>query len=234
VLFIDEAESLLRTRSSGRMTNISNTLVPQFCAEMDGMTGLENVIVVLTSNRPDYIDPAILRPGRIDRKIKVRRPSGQDIAKILSIYLTEELPYDPALVAEHGGEACAQRDLVEFAAAQLAKESAESEIVRLTLRSGASRTLFYKDLVSGALLKAIVDRAKDLAITRAIADSGSKHGLSKEDLEIAIREEFRENEILPKSDAVEDWLMLLDFEPEQVVAVKPKRKVETDGVRGII
>ena len=121
-LFIDEAESILRTRSSGRWLNISNTVVPQFAAEMDGLVGMENVVVMLTSNRPDYIDPAILRPERIDRRVKVVRPDRKSSRDILAIYLHDRIPIDPALVREHKGDSEAARDeLLDLAIDYLAQ-----------------------------------------------------------------------------------------------------------------
>jgi proteasome-associated ATPase len=221
VIFIDEAESVLRTRSGGRYLNISNTVVPQFCAEMDGLVQLENVVLVLTSNRPDYIDPAILRPERIDRKVKVQRPNREAARDILGIYLHDRLPLDPAEIAAHDGQACARKALVEGALAALWKESGRTEFLRIQTRSGETKSLYWRDLVSGALLKSVVDRAKDAAIRRAIAEPSAPHGISLADLEQALVDEYRENEIFPKSDQVEDWLKLLDFEPESVVSVKP-------------
>lgn len=221
VLFIDEAESILRTRSSGRWLNISNTVVPQFCAEMDGMVGLENVVLLLTSNRPDYIDPAILRPERIDRKVKIKRPDKSACRDILSIYLHDKLPIDAALAKQHDGPECARIALVESTLAELWRETPGTEFLKIQTKSGQSQTLYWHDLVSGALLKSVVDRAKDFAIRRAIADPDSRAGLTESDMHLALKAEFKENEIFPKSDSVEDWLKLLDFEPESVVSVKP-------------
>lgn len=223
VIFIDEAESILRTRSGGRWLNISNTVVPQFNAEMDGLVSLENVVVVLTSNRPDYIDPAILRPERIDRKIKIRRPGKEASREILGLYLTPELPLDPSEIEKHDGEACARVALIEGVLAWLWRAAKETEFLKVAYRSGNSETLYWKDLVSGALLKSVVDRAKDAAIRRAIAEPSAPHGLALADLTEAIQAEFRENEIFPKSDVLDDWLKLIDVEPEQVAAVKPIR-----------
>jgi proteasome-associated ATPase len=221
VVFIDEAESVLRTRSSGRYLNISNTVVPQFCAEMDGLVGLENVVIVLTSNRPDYIDPAILRPERIDRKIRIKRPDQQATRDILSIYLKEGLPIDNQLVKDHDGEACARKALVESTLAHIWRDSKDTEFLVITNRDSTTETLHWRDMVSGALLKSVVDRAKDFAIKRAIADDNTNSGLTIADLHQAVEDEFRENEIFPKTDSVEDWLKLLDFEPEAVVDVRP-------------
>lgn len=229
VVFIDEAESILRTRSNGRYLNISNTVVPQFCAEMDGLVELENVVLVITSNRPDYIDPAILRPERIDRKVKVVRPDKESSREILSIYLHERLPMDSELVAQHGGEECARAFLVEGALEHLWRSNKETEFLKIQLRNGTSETLHWRDMVSGALLKSVVDRAKDTAIRRAIADPASPHGLTLEDIWTAIESEYQENEIFPKSDAAEDWLKLLDFEPEAVANVRPVKPSKGEG-----
>ncbi len=222
VIFIDEAESILRTRSSGKWLNISNTVVPQFCAEMDGLVSLDNIVLILTSNRPDYIDPAILRPERIDRKVKVKRPDRDASRDILTIYVHDKLPVDPELLTQHDGEdSCGRKALVEATMAHLWRQSKETEFLKIQLRNGSSQTLHWRDMVSGALLKSVVDRAKDAAIRRAISDPIATHGLRIEDMTEAIGAEFRENEIFPKSDAAEDWLKLLDFEPEAVVSVRP-------------
>lgn len=223
-IFIDEAESILRTRSSGRWLNISNTVVPQFCAEMDGLVGLENVVVMLTSNRPDYIDPAILRPERIDRKVKVSRPNRRDTRDILAIYLHENIPIDPALVREHKGDAAGARDeLLDLATEFLWRCEPDTEFLEVYLRSGSQETLYWKDLVSGALIKSVVERAKDYAIKRSIASASDAEGITLDDLQRAIRIEYKENEIFPKSDTQEDWLKLLDYNPENVAAIKPIR-----------
>ncbi|MCU0316372.1 MAG: AAA family ATPase [Fimbriimonadaceae bacterium] len=228
VVFIDEAESILRTRSGGRYLNISNTVVPQFCAEMDGLVELENVVLIITSNRPDYIDPAILRPERIDRKVKVVRPNEQSTRDILSLYLHDNLPLDPRLLHEHESQACAKKALIESTSQTLWRKVPATEFLKIQLRSGATQTLYWSDLVSGALLKSVVDRAKDVAIRRAIADRDTPHGLTTDDLLDAVSAEYRENEIFPKSDAVEDWLKLLDFEPDQVVGVRPVKETRAD------
>lgn len=220
-IFIDEAESILRTRSSGRFTNISNTVVPQFCAEMDGLVSLENVVVMLTSNRPDYIDPAILRPERIDRKVKVVRPDRKATRDILGIYLHETLPLDYRLVESKGGERLAREYLVEQTTELIWQRSPETEFIEVYLRNGGVDTLHWKDLVSGALLTSIVERAKDYAIKRSIDVKSTKEGISWDDLERAVHAEYKENEIFPKTDNLEDWLKLLDYEPENVVSLKP-------------
>jgi len=222
-IFIDEAESILRTRSSGRWLNISNTVVPQFCAEMDGLVSLENVVVMLTSNRPDYIDPAILRPGRIDRKVKVRRPDRDATREIFGIYLTPTLPLDPDFVREYDTPAEARECLIEQTVQYLWRKAPDTEFLQVYLRNGGVETLYWRDMVSGALIKSVVDRAKELAIRRAIEEPSVEHGIRPDDLKRAIEMEYRENEIFPKSDVMEDWLKLIDYEPENVASVKPIR-----------
>jgi len=222
-VFIDEAESILRVRTSGRWLNMSNTIVPSFSAEMDGLVDIENVVVMLTTNRPDYVDPAILRPGRIDRKVKVGRPNRQASKEIFGIYLNDKVPLDPALVAKYNGDAArARADLIEAALALLFKRDEESRFLEVSLRNGRSQTLYWRDLVSGALIMSVVERAKDLAIKRALAQGDLEGaGLRADDLLEAVRLEYRENEIFPKTDSREDWLKLLDFEPDNVVEVQP-------------
>jgi len=224
-IFMDEAESVLRTRSSGRYLNISNTVVPQFCAELDGLVTLENVVLILTSNRPDYIDPAVLRPERIDRKVKVSRPDKHATQQILGIYLHERIPLDPQVLQRYGGEVdCARKELVEKLTDFLWAKSKETEFLKVSMRNGSTETLHWKDLVSGALLKSIVDRSKDSAIRRAIADPKAVEGVTLQDLEEAAIAEYKENEIFPKTDTQDDWLKLLDYEPENVVLVRPVSK----------
>ncbi|MBI3946486.1 MAG: AAA family ATPase [Armatimonadetes bacterium] len=223
-IFIDEAESLLRSRSSGRWLNISNTLVPQFSAEMDGLVSLQNVVVMLTSNRPDYIDPAILRPERIDRKVKVARPDKRACAEIFGIYLHPDVPLDPETVRAHGGDPeGARQALVEGATEFLFRRAPETEFLEVHLRNGGVQTLYWKDLASGALVMSVVERAKDFAIRRAIDFKNPEEGLTLDDLERALRVEYKENEIFPKSDAQEDWLKLLDHEPGEVADIRPIR-----------
>lgn len=221
-IFIDEAESILRTRSSGRTSHIQNTVVPQFSAEMDGLISLENVVVMLTSNRPDYIDPAILRPERIDRKVKVKRPDYNAAKQIFDIYLHANIPFDAALLKEHEGNVDkARKALVEHAVQETFRISSGTEFIEVYTRSGGVDTLHFKDLLSGALIMSMVERAKDYAIKRSIENNSNDEGIGKDDISKAINSEFRENEIFPKTDTLEDWLKLLDYEPENVVDIKP-------------
>jgi proteasome-associated ATPase len=191
---------------------------------MDGLVSLENVVVMLTSNRPDYIDPAILRPERIDRKVKVTRPDRKASRAILGIYLHPGIPIDPELIKQHKGDSAAARDeLLDLATDFLWRRVAETEFLEVFLRSGGVETLYWKDLVSGALLKSVVERSKDFAIKRSLHLGREDEGITLEDLQTALRVEYKENEIFPKSDSVEDWLKLLDYEPENVATVKPVR-----------
>jgi len=238
-IFIDEAESLLRTRSNSRGGSfIQNTIVPQFAAEMDGLVALENVVVMLTSNRPDYIDPAILRPERIDRKVKINRPDKDSSRDILAIYLHKDLPFSPDVLKENDGDVEKTRQaLVDHALGQIFRQSPETEFIEVYTRSGGVETLYFKDLLSGALLMSLIERSKDYAIKRSIDVKSSNEGISRDDLTRAINTEFKENEIFPKTDTLEDWLKLLDYEPENVVTIKPIRsgaKEKYSARRGVI
>ncbi|MCH6578887.1 MAG: AAA family ATPase [Nitrospinae bacterium] len=207
-IFIDEAESILGTRQALRVNNISNTLVPMFCAEMDGIQSAREMVVILATNRPDLIDPAILRPGRIDRKIKVGRPNRKDCQAILKVYLKPELPIEGDRL----------EDLVHPFLDHLFKKTPDQEALVLTLRSGEFQKLYWKDFISGAVLEGIVLRAKERAIERAIA--GEELQIKADDLMHALKSEFTENSILPTDANMEDWLQLLDFDPKKVVRVR--------------
>lgn len=236
VVFIDEAESVLGTRRAARSHNISNTIVPMFCAEMDGIESLQDIVIILTSNRPDMIDPAILRPGRIDRKIKVGRPDEVSAEEILGIYLTKELPIDQTEVTEHKGDiAAAVQNIVSQTIAEIFAKRDDTRFLEVTLRNGRKDILTRGDLCSGAVLESIVRRAKEYAIKRSIA-SGEEDGIGVEDLFLAVETEFAENEIFPPSDNSEDWLKLLDYDPENVVRVAPIRPERTRRVnrQGVI
>jgi proteasome-associated ATPase len=222
-IFIDEAESILGTRRAMRSFNISNTLVPMFCSEMDGIESLQDVVIILASNRPDLIDPAVLRPGRIDRKIKVARPNREASTEILKVYLTDDLPLDRTLVAEGGGErGTAMASLAQEVIERIFRKTDENRLLSIRLRSGRQKVLYRGDLVSGAILASIVQRAKEKAIDRTIR-SGQPAGLLGQDLFEAVTEEFREGEVLPPDDAAEEWLNLLDHHPEQVVGISSFR-----------
>src|SRR5437879_3947259 len=223
-LFIDEAESILGTRRASRHSNILSTLVPMFCSEMDGIDSLNDVVIILASNRADLIDPAILRPGRIDRKIKVNRPNKEGAREIYRIYLTNDLPYDGALAKEAGNIGAAIDRLVErILEVQFARRD-ENKFLEITLRSGRKETLYRSDLLSGAIIASIVERAKGLAIKRAIATQ-QEEGIRETDLQLAFNAEYIENDIFPTTDITEDWLKLIDYDPENVVKISPVKPI---------
>ena len=229
-LFIDEAESILGTRRASCYSNILSTLVPMFCAEMDGIDSLNDVVIILASNRADLIDPAILRPGRIDRKIKIDRPNKEGAREIYRIYLTNELPYDGALAkeADHIGDAI-EKLIERFVDWQFAKRD-ENKFLEVTLRSGRKEILYRSDLISGAIIASVVERAKGMAIKRAIAvraglaespETIPDEGITEQDLQMSFHAEYAENDIFPPTDITEDWLKLIDYDPEYVVKIAP-------------
>lgn len=220
-LFIDEAESILGTRRAGRYHSILSTLVPMFCTEMDGLEPLNNVVVILASNRADLIDPAILRPGRIDRKIRVRRPDKDGAKRIYEIYLKETLPLaePPSSLAQAA---------VDFQY----DPSEQNQFLEVTYRSGRRSVLHRGDLASGAIIAAVVERAKSLAIKRSI-ETKRETKLTREDLVAALKNEYAENDLFPSTDVTEDWLKLTDFDPENVVRlgpIRPRREDQSERV----
>jgi proteasome-associated ATPase len=210
-LFIDEAESILGTRRAGRYHSILSTLVPMFCSEMDGLEPLQNVVVILASNRADLIDPAILRPGRIDRKIKVNRPDEKGAQGIYEIYLRDTLP-----LAE------AKAVLAETITRAHFARTEENRFLEIAYRSGKRDFLYRGDLASGAIIAAVVERAKSLAIKRAIT-TGVDTVITREDLSQALDREYVENDLFPTTDITEDWLKLTDFDPDNVIKLAPVR-----------
>ena len=224
-VFIDEAESILGTRRAGRYSNVLSTLVPMFCTEMDGIESLNEVVIILASNRADLIDPAILRPGRIDRKIKVDRPDREAAREIYRIYLSQDLPYDPELIKQTGGIPQAVSHLIDKVVEAQFSHRDENRFLDVILRSGKRDTLFRGDLVSGAIIASVVERTKELAIKRAI-NSTQEEGISESDLLLSLNTEYSENDIFPPTDIVEDWLKLIDYDSENVVKVSPVRSNE--------
>jgi proteasome-associated ATPase len=210
-IFIDEAESILGTRQAMRGNNIANTLVPMFCAEMDGIHSMRDTVVILATNRPDLIDPAILRPGRIDRKIKVGRPNRVDCEAILRVYLKPNLPLEHADL----------NAMITPVLDRLFQKTPPQELLVLTLRNGDMQRLYWKDFISGALLESVARRAKETALERAIA--GGELSLKAADLVCAMESEFTESNILPADSNMEDWLQLLDHNPRDVVRIRRPR-----------
>lgn len=220
-LFIDEAESILGTRHASRHFSMSSTLVPMFCSEMDGIESLHDVVIILASNRADLIDPAILRPGRIDRKIKVHRPDKDGAREIFQIYLGDNIP-----LADDLGK------LLDSVVGHLFSHREENRFLEVQLRSGRTNILYRGDLVSGAIIASIVDRAKEMAIKRSIA-SRKDEGITEADLLQSLELEYQENDIFPPTDITEDWLKLLDYDPENVVKVAPIHARSSARTRGV-
>jgi len=188
--------------------------VPMFCTEMDGIEPLQNVVVIIASNRADLIDPAILRPGRIDRKIRVRRPDKDAAREIYKIYLTDELPLGQS-----------RDEMVEQIVDAHYSKGEENRFLDIAYRSGRHDYLFRGDLASGAIIAAIVERAKEFAIKRSIQEK-TESPLTFQDLKDALQKEYRENDLFPPSDITEDWLKLTDFDPGNVVRLSPYRLAE--------
>ena len=249
-VFIDEAESILGTRRALRSHSISNTLVPMFCAEMDGIESLQDVVIILATNRPDLIDPAILRPGRIDRKIKVTRPDADAAKDIFRIYFTPELPIDSEVTLDPetgtAGETPpevitpekAVEDLIAQVVDEMFREDEDNKFLEVSLRSGRRDILYRGHLCSGAIIESIVQRAKESALKRAIQNPEKESGISRADLLDALAAEYRESEIFPPTEATEDWLKLLDYDPANVVKVTPiktekRERRKTSGSRVI-
>src|SRR5689334_22561650 len=203
-------------------SNILSTLVPMFCTEMDGIEPLQNVVVILASNRADLIDPAILRPGRIDRKIRVRRPDRTAAREIYGIYLAADLP-----LAEP------REDLIEAVVEAHYAPVESNRFLDVTFRSGRHDYLYRGDLASGAIIAAIVERAKESAIKRSISEK-AEAPITRQDLVDALVKEYRENELFPPSDITEDWLKLTDFDPSNVVRLSPYRPAERAQSTGTI
>ena len=202
-----------------------------FCSEMDGIDSLNDVVIILASNRADLIDPAILRPGRIDRKIKVNRPNKEGAREIYRIYLTNDLPYDGVLAKEADKIGAAIERLIErFVDWQFARRE-ENKFLEVTLRSGRKETLYRSDLISGAIIASIVERAKAMAIKRAIANATGAREFGETDLQLAFDAEYAENDIFPATDITEDWLKLIDYDPENVVKISPVRPVSDGRMR---
>ncbi|MCG9134254.1 AAA family ATPase [Candidatus Poribacteria bacterium] len=229
-VFIDEAESILGTRRALRSHSISNTLVPMFCAEMDGIESLQDVVIILATNRPDLIDPAILRPGRIDRKIKVTRPDADAAKDIFRIYFTPELPIASEIdleadAADTSPEVIpaekAVEDLIAQVVDEMFREDEDNRFLEVSLRSGRRDILYRGHLCSGAIIESIVQRAKESALKRAIENPEKESGISRTDLLGALAAEYSESEIFPPTEATEDWLKLLDYDPANVVKVTP-------------
>ena len=220
IVFFDEMDALFRTRGSGISSDVETTIVPQLLAEIDGVEGLKNVIVIGASNRQDLIDPAILRPGRLDVKIKIERPDKNAAADIFHKYLTADIPIHEAESRQHGGDI--QPTLERLTASTIEEMYAlteENRFLEVTYANGEKEVLYFKDFASGAMIESIVRRAKKLALKRYIATS--QKGITLDDLLTAVREEFKENEDLPNTTNPDDWAKIAGKKGERIVYVKP-------------
>ncbi|GAA1378953.1 proteasome ATPase [Pseudonocardia kongjuensis] len=219
IVFFDEMDSIFRTRGSGVSSDVETTIVPQLLAEIDGVEGLENVIVIGASNREDMIDPAILRPGRLDVKIKIERPDAEGAKDIFSKYLTETLPIHADDVAEFGGSRKACVDgMIQRITERMYDESEENRFLEVTYANGDKETLYFKDFNSGAMIQNIVDRAKKSAI-KSVLESGQP-GLRVQHLLDAIVDEFAENEDLPNTTNPDDWARISGKKGERIVYIR--------------
>jgi len=219
IVFFDEMESLFRTRGSGISSDIETTIVPQLLSEIDGVEQLKNVIVIGASNREDLIDPAILRPGRLDVKIKIERPDEAAAAQICAKYLTPEIPIHLSEVESAGGDIdAAIRSMIRVTVAEMYSVADTNEFLEVTYANGDKEVLYFKDFASGAMMENIVRRAKKLAIKRLIATG--QRGLKTEDLLESIVQEYRENEDLPNTTNPDDWAKISGKKGERIVYVR--------------
>jgi len=232
VIFFDEMDALFRTRGSGISSDVEHTIVPQFLTEVDGVEGLRNVVVIGASNRPDLIDPAILRPGRLDVKIKIDRPDRAAAGDIFHKYLTPDLPVAADEIREHGDVQTAIDAMIGAALDTMYSREEENRFLEVTYANGEKDVLYFNDFASGAMIESVVRRAKKLALKRLIG--GGAKGLTTDDLLAAVREEFKENEDLPNTTNPDDWAKIAGKKGERITyikslvghASKPQRSVE--------
>jgi proteasome-associated ATPase len=219
IVFFDEMDSIFRTRGSGVSSDVENTIVPQLLSEIDGVEGLENVIVIGASNREDMIDPAILRPGRLDVKIKIERPDAEAARDIFSKYVVAGLPLHSDDVAEHGGSAEATvAEMIQRVVERMYSEIQENRFLEVTYANGDKEVLYFKDFNSGAMIQNIVDRAKKMAI-KEFLETGRK-GLRVSHLLSACVDEFSENEDLPNTTNPDDWARISGKKGERIVYIR--------------
>ena len=220
IVFFDEMESLFRTRGTGISSDMESTVVPQLLAEIDGVEALKNVIVIGASNREDLIDPAILRPGRLDVKIKIQRPDADAACAIFSRYLTSDLPIASEMVEGLGGgdPDKAIQAMVEQAVAEMFLEEERNQFLEVTYQNGDKEIMYFKDFASGAMIENVVRRAKKLAIKRLLA--GGSRGIHVNDLLDSVHQEYREHEDLPNTTNPDDWAKISGKKGERIVFVR--------------
>jgi proteasome-associated ATPase len=221
IIFFDEMDSLFRSRGIGISSDMESTLVPQFLSEIDGVEGLQDVIVIGASNRQDLLDPAVLRPGRLDIKIKIDRPNTEGAKDIFSIYLTSTLPIASSELEKFDNDR--EKVIAHFinqAIDEMYATTNENKFIEVTYQRGERETLYFKDFVSGAMIENIVSRMKKMAIKRLISSEGKEEGLTLEDLMSAIREEYKENEDLPNTTNPDDWAKISGRKGEKIVSIR--------------
>ncbi len=218
IVFFDEMDSMFRTRGSGISSDMESTIVPQLLAEIDGVEGLRNVIVIGATNREDLIDPAILRPGRLDVKIKIERPDAGAARQIFSRYLTSDVPIAASEVESAGSMDAALSAMIDRTVAEMYRDDEDNRFLEVTYANGDKEVLFYRDFASGAMIENVVRRAKKLAIKRVIA--GGERGVSGTDLVDSIRQEFREHEDLPNTTNPDDWARISGKKGERIVFIR--------------
>ncbi len=220
IVFFDEMDSLFRTRGSGISSDMESTVVPQLLAEIDGVEGLSNVIVIGASNREDLIDPAILRPGRLDVKIKIDRPDEAAAAQIFTTYLIPSLPIARSAVEEGGGGDVgkALQSMIERTVEEMYRTDEDNQFLEVTYQNGDKEIMYFKDFASGAMIENIVRRAKKLAIKRTIADG--ERGIVLDDLLASIKQEYKEHEDLPNTTNPDDWAKISGKKGERIVFIR--------------
>ena len=236
IVFFDEMDALFRTRGSGISSDVESTIVPQFLSEIDGVESLQDVIVIGASNRQDLIDPAVLRPGRLDIKIKIPRPDKDSAKEILGKYLTPDLPFAKSELEQFGNEPTKLvAHIIENTTDAMYDVSEENRFLEVTYANGEKEIFYFKDFASGALIEGVVSRGKKAAIKRAIA-SGEK-GIKTDDMVRATREEFKELEDLPNTTNPDDWAKIAGQKGEKIIHVRTltedtseSRKIETVSV----
>ena len=216
IVFFDEMDSMFRTRGSGISSDMESTIVPQLLAEIDGVEGLRNVIVIGATNREDLIDPAILRPGRLDVKIKIERPNEAAARQIFGRYLTTDLPLEG--VSDGAKTEAVVTELIQAAAAEMYSVEASNRFLEVTYQNGDKEVLYFKDFSSGAMIENIVRRAKKLSIKRILA--GGSRGICLDDMVQSIRQEFKEHEDLPNTTNPDDWARISGKKGERIVFIR--------------
>ncbi|MFM9119474.1 MAG: proteasome ATPase [Acidimicrobiaceae bacterium] len=231
IVFFDEMDSMFRTRGTGISSDMESTIVPQLLAEIDGVEGLRNVIVIGATNREDLIDPAILRPGRLDVKIRIERPDEKAARQIFTRYLTNELPISFTTIEQYGGSTdVAISEMIDATVGEMYRQDDENRFLEVTYQNGDRDVMYFKDFSSGAMIENIVRRAKKLAIKRLIA--GGERGINLEDLKMSIRQEFKEHEDLPNTTNPDDWAKISGKKGERIVFIRTLVRDASDSHSG--